>query len=456
MLRFVDGVLRNSFGTVNCVITHQPITLSDLREPLSASEMGDHDAIVRKLYVCNGRLYSKAEAEKWVTCPICGRKEHPAFMHHTDEFGDVCNECMQENLAQCEHCGRLVRREDGRYWIVNVGNERDRQFLCNECTADGDFSIDGVGDYLMCDHCGDLILRSEVENTDNGIVCQRCNRNMNGDCVHPYHYRQDPGYGMQFLGIEERTNKPMLGVELEIEGAGESDSNATEIRTAIGKNRVVACHDSSLHHGFELVSCPANLTHHLNSINWEAGMKKARELGYVSHDGGHCGLHVHIDRKYFENQDKEEVEAKFFISFRNNLEWIKLFSRRFYYEYCIINGYERYEDGSSDTLGHIPYPPDKVWVANKKQTYGRHMALNFEPSNTIEVRIFRGTLNYKTFVATLQFVTMWAKFVKHTGYEQIVKLRLQNFVNAAENEGYTEFLDYLKSRGIIEGGRTGY
>lgn len=454
-----DGILYNYDSKVKCCVTNNPITLDDLKTPLPPDKMDDRDAIVSRLYIVRGRVFSKAEAEKIVDCPICGRREHPKFMQDIEGFGKVCNNCLEdERIVKCYHCGRYFRRGDGNYWIINVGRERERHFICSECTNHGDFSLHGGGNYLMCAECGDLVLRSNFPNvtSDRQIICERCNHRLNGDIVHPYHYRSDPGYGMAFLGIENRTKHPLLGVELEIEGAGESDEKATEIRTVIGKDKVVACHDGSLRNGFELVSCPANLVHHIQSLNWEGGMKKARELGYVSHDGGRCGLHVHIDRNFFENQDREEIEAKFFISFRNNLEWIKLFSRRFYYEYCVINGYERHDDGSTDTLGHIPYPPDKVWVANKKQTGGRHMALNFEPSNTIEIRIFRGTLNYKTFVATLQLVNMWAKFVKETHYEQIVKLRLQNFVTAAEREGFREFLDYLKSRGIIEGGRTGY
>ena len=65
-------------------------------------------------------------------------------------------------------------------------------------------------------------------------------------------------------------------------------------------------------------------------------------------------------------------------------------------------------------------------------------------------------MNYETFVATLQFVKMWAGFIKRTSYEDIVRLRLTNFVSEAERRGYREFVEYLKVRNIIEGENTGY
>ena len=456
----VDGnlVMRDS-DQLYCRITGSRITTDDLKNPvptgLSPSEL--HLWLKNNLYLdFRGRVYCKEEGLRFITCPICHRTIHPSDAIEVHGGTLVCSDCCSAYFATCSHCGNLVRSNDGDMWIVSHNGHRDRQFLCNECTDHADFSEDTNGFYRSCDRCGDLILTGEWRINGDRILCERCHNELNGDVIHSYHYRSDPGYGMPFLGVESRTSSPLMGVELEIDKGGENNARAQKIREAIGKGYVVACHDGSLRNGFELISCPASYKHHLETIKWMDGMIKARELGYVSHDGGRCGLHVHIDRKYFETDNQNDVEAKFFVSFRNNLDWLKVFSRRFYYDYCMINGYEINSDGSMDTLGKIPYPPDRVWVQNKKQTEGRHMALNFEPEDTIEVRIFRGTLNYATFVATLQFVNMWAGFIKRTPYEDIVRLRLMNFVNEADRRGYREFTEYLKSRNIIEGENTGY
>jgi len=453
------GFIKRDSDFLWCAASNKRLTVNDLKEPVPSDlSVSDLSRWIRNnLYVdCHGLVYCKEESENFITCANCGRTIHKREATETANGNLICRECYANYYATCAHCGRVLRQRHGDTWIVCQNGSRERLFLCNDCTDHADFTSSTNGHYHSCDRCGDLILEGEEHDINGMIMCERCYHDLNGDVIHSYHYRSDPGYGMPFLGIESRKSSPLMGVELEIDRGGENNSSATQIRKAIGKDFVVACHDGSLRDGFELISCPASYEHHIGKLKWRDGMIKARELGYISHDGGRCGLHVHIVRKFFETDNQNEIEAKFFVSFRNNLDWLKVFSRRFYYDYCMINGYEINTDGSMDTLGKIPYPPDRVWVQNKKQTDGRHMALNFEPQNTIEVRIFRGTLNYETFVATLQFVKMWAGFIKRTSYEDIVRLRLTNFVSEAERRGYREFVEYLKVRNIIEGENTGY
>lgn len=451
-----DGYLLSDSRRFKCHASRVLLTKDDLKSELpdnfdTLTEMGKHQAIDSRLYKDgDGYIYSKVESVNLTVCEKCGKVYHKRFGIHTEEFGDVCGTCKND-FIKCEHCGRWYLRNGAniRRWLVCVDGDRVRQYLCEDCVH---YDDDGLGAYVACPDCGDLILRGEE---DTNGCCSRCHERHINQALFSYHYTDRPGYGMEFLGISERKQHPLFGIELEIDEGGESNSNAREIKKAIGENRVVCTTDGSLRDGFEIVSCPANLHHHLNTLKWAEGMKKAKEMGYVSHDGGHCGLHIHIDRAFFENQMRDDVEAKFFIILRNNLSWIRTFSRRYNFGYCQINGFERNEDGSGDSLGAITYPPDKVWLKGKKQS-GRHMALNFYPENTIEIRVFRGTLNYNTFVATLQFAEMWANFVKKTELNNIVRIGLSHFINAAERLGYTEFLNYLRERKITDDNETGY
>lgn len=452
-----DGCIINDGRRIKCHASHTYLTKADLKSELpdnfdSLTATSKHEAIKSRLFIdAAGYLYSKAEASvNFVVCERCGKTYHKAYGIHTEDCGDVCNVCKME-FVKCEHCGKwYYRRGDIRQWsICDEDGTHHHGYLCNDC-ADYDDEHDGA--YISCHSCGDLVLRELVDTCGR---CPRCHEHFKNRALFSYHFTDTPGYGMEFLGIEGRKENPLFGVELEIDEGGESNSNALRIKKAIGEDRVVCTTDGSLRDGFEIVSCPANLHHHLNTLKWADGMKEAKSMGYVSHDGGHCGLHIHIDREFFENEMRDDVEAKFFIILRNNLSWIRTFSRRYNFGYCQINGYEHNEDGSGDTLGAITYPPDKVWLKGKKQS-GRHMALNFYPENTIEIRVFRGTLNYNTFVATLQFVQMWANFVKKTALNNIVRVGLGHFINAAERLGYHEFLNYLKERKITDDNNTGY
>ena len=457
-----DGFLTVDGRRMRCHVTSSFLRVEDLKSPLptgfNEKSQSARDSFLRdNMYRdSNGKWYCKEQGALLTRCAGCGGLHHPTKMVQTSD-GLVCRYCRENHYRECAHCHKVVRRNRGNTWIVNVDEtHRERQFLCDTCTNHGDTSPRTSGLYYQCQHCGDLVLRENIVNIGGGEgrsamhLCPRCNYDMNRRNLHGYHYRRDPGYGMSFLGVENRQRDVLMGVELEIDEGGESEANAGYIREAIGKDYVVCSTDGSLRNGFEIVSCPASYSHHLKTIKWEDGMKKAKELGYVSHDGGRCGLHVHVDRKFFGTQMQDDVEAKFFIIFRNNLSWIKAFSRRYNYGYCAINGYEHSEDGSGDTLGAITYPPDKIWLKSKKQQGGRHMALNFQGGDTIEIRIFRGTLSYKTFKATLQFVDMWCNFVKKTELNNITRVSLSHFISAASAKGYREFLKYLEERKIVE------
>ena len=78
------------------------------------------------------------------------------------------------------------------------------------------------------------------------------------------------------------------------------------------------------------------------------------------------------------------------------------------------------------------------------------MALNFENNGTVEIRIFRGTLNYETFVATLQMVVMWAEFVRRLSMDECINLSLKSFVHKAQVYGFREFIHYIQTKNIIE------
>ena len=440
----------------NIVCSHCGCCLreSDVKEVIRDEEGNITDILYHEDSGCN--YYCESCSEDLVECSDCGDIFHEDDMYWHDYCengceGYVCSSCHDEYDC-CWFCGEVVHHNNGHY--TNVYNSRngrvEERFVCDYCYEESD-------DIRTCDDCGCLVHYDYVEydeDNDTGL-CPVCAGTVsrNGRDLNSYHYTDTPGYGMKFLGIENRTNDVLMGVELEIEKGGCNSNNAKAVREAIGKDYVVCCTDGSLYDGFEIISCPANYKNHINTLKWNNGIDKAKELHYRSHDGGHCGLHIHIDRQFFTNQLKEDIEAKFFIILRNNLHWIRQFSRRYDFRYCVINGYERNEDGTGDSLGAITYPPDKVWLNAKKQQ-GRHCALNFYPNDTVEIRIFRGTLNYRTFVATLQMAKMWAMLVKAYELKDITRITFAHFLNLAERNMYVEWIDYCKERGIIDNNST--
>lgn len=428
-----DGVILRDGSPVMCSYCGKEIKESDLTTALPNNPTDDDFHFSED---SDGCIFCRDCSRDLEHCEDCGGRHHRDDMEYVDyRNGYICEDCINDNYIRCNDCDEFVHRDDVHSFELFTGEFVD---LCESCAED----------YYECEDCGRMVHRDDVEFVNGDPYCPECAEGERRDnVIHSYHFSEDPAYNMDYLGIEERTRHPMIGVELEVESTRYGSNSklndmANDVRSKIGEDNCVICHDCSLDDGFEIISCPANLKHHKETLDWKDALMFLSENGFRSHNGGHCGLHTHIDREYFKGQDMDDVEAKFFISFRNNMEWIKLFSRRRNYDYCRPNGYDDYEVSNIDKF---VAPPSKTWVKNKKQS-DRYCALNFHPDDTIEVRIFRGTLKFETFMATLEMVDLWAYIVKHCDETNICNVTLNTFKDIAQGCNFKYFLDYIKSR----------
>ena len=82
-----------------------------------------------------------------------------------------------------------------------------------------------------------------------------------------------------------------------------------------------------------------------------------------------------------------------------------------------------------------------------KQKYtGRYVAVNLENYTTIEFRMFRGTLRYKTFAATLQLVDEICTKAVNISDNEMESLSWSDFVMGIDKEAKPELIEYLKSK----------
>jgi hypothetical protein len=77
---------------------------------------------------------------------------------------------------------------------------------------------------------------------------------------------------------------------------------------------------------------------------------------------------------------------------------------------------------------------------------GRYMAVNLENQNTIEFRLFKGTLNFNTFIASLQLVVEISRYAKRTDLKNIPTTKFRDIFISSEFE---ELKNYLKERELI-------
>ena len=350
-----------------------------------------------------------------VICSECGA----VLTEQTSSVIDgeiYCPNCLEMLTTTCDCCGRRILRCDA---------ESDGCImLCRHCY---EYS------YTRCEGCGCIISNDEANYVDGDDYpyCDECYRKLEEEPIKSYGHKPEPiFYGSGNL---------FYGVELEIDKGGERGDYAEKIlNTANAHNlHLYAKHDGSIDDGFELVSHPMTLEYHTNTMNWSNVMDMALSLDYRSHQTQTCGLHIHVNRKAFGNDyDTQEDSISRIVHFVE-MHWNELlkFSRRT--EANMNRWASRY--GISTTA--------KDTYKNAKAKHcGRYVAINLENYSTIEFRIFRGTLRYKTFLATLQLVDEICNLAIKLSDRELEGMSWSDFVIQIDSINKPELIEYLKAR----------
>ncbi len=347
-------------------------------------------------------------------CEICGKELSKEEINEFD--GKIlCKHCLDNETSICERCHTRIWNDDshGDEYVV----------LCKSCYNNY---------YTRCGDCG-CIIHLDNANYLNGCdtpYCDECFDEMeDNSAIHDYNYKPYPiFYGKDSL---------YYGVELEVDCGGEISENAEKIEN-IGNedaDHIYCKHDGSINNGFEIVSHPMTLNYHYSDMNWKEIFEKAVSLGYKSHNTSTCGLHIHINRKAFgENYDEQELAIARVVNFVES-HWNELvkFSRRH------IDNLMRWASRYG-IVENIKNTYDKA----KKGNLGRYVAVNLFNSNTVEIRIFRGTLNIDTFYATLQLVDEICKCAINMSDYEFEKMSWLDFVSKINKEEKPELIKYLK------------
>lgn len=350
-------------------------------------------------------------------CDLCGN------LHRQDEgcFVDdiaLCPECAENNVFRCEYCGELHLYRD----MVQVNGTED--FVCDDWRC-----LDGAEVY-PCHDCGDYFYLGDlVQGCDGNYYCEDCAPEQSE--LRDYGYKPEP----EFFGDPAALH---MGVELEIDN-GDIGSFIEEAAVP----EVYFKEDGSLSsRGVEIVSHPCALEYHKGL--WDGIIGAAKYNGFTSHDAETCGLHVHVDRDYLGQFDTERDYTTACIVMLFDKFWDELvkFSRRTGYQidsWCERTGIELTKADMS--------APEKVAdkLQDKTCSEGRYKAVNLQNRNTVEFRLFRGTLRRETFYATLELCQVIVDWCKAHRIPELATLTWGELINSQP----TDYLvDYCDLRGI--------
>lgn len=372
----------------------------------------------------------------------------------------VCQSCFKNNLALCKKCSRLILKENsktfnGKSYCINCYLQLSKSCgLCQKNLSetskfqglDGTFYCSYCYDSLfsVCGCCGGLKWKEEL--IENEILklshCVKCDPFRNMQLIHPYSYR--PPEILFKASKKEKTKKAtkdlFFGIELEIE-PNEKIRNLQKRTYLFSRflkennldNMFYFKSDSSIK-GFEIVSQPFTSKYAHENLKWNKIFTFLKENGFTSYKSGSCGLHIHISANYFNRSQTANIRL-----FINKCKsYLEPFSMRG----SGTNNFCKYEE--------IRYLNKQVLM--QKLQEGRHWAVNINTGkNTIELRIFRGTLYYPRFIATIQFADAMANFIKETSFPFIFNSNPSSIWNyfldwVKDKNKYNHFLNYYKQK----------
>ncbi len=323
---------------------------------------------------------------------------------------------MENTKRVCCHCGKTVTPETEAPFYGRL--------YCENC-------LDALT--FICDQCGARIYEADAyyeDEFDEIPLCHACYQSLQANSsIHDYSYKPQP----VFYGEGER----FFGVELEIDEGGKCKYNARELMELLPQNTAYIKSDGSLEDGMEIVTHPMTLRFHRERFPWKTLMEKAVILGYYSHKTDTCGLHIHVNRDSLgdsaEEQEKTISRILYFIEAYWN-EMLK-FSRRT--DAQMKRWAARY--GRKDT-------PQEVMRYAKNASVSRYACVNLLNRDTIEFRIFIGTLRYNTLIAALQMVNALCDLAMAYDDKRTTELTWCEFMAQLDPRVYPELIRYLKER----------
>lgn len=380
-----------------------------------------------------------AEAEGFVQCVDCGEWESGDAAHWVNGHGHICESCYDDNYFTCDNCGEVLSSYDAvrvnpntrceEWWCSDCADSR--AYRCRDCEDyftpafisltgnDDDCVCDRCvsnGNYVGCGDCGDIIPMDDAFYRDGEWYCDSCDPGEDEDedvaeGPQPYNYKPYPVFNRRKGEAEDTTLT--FGVELEVDrgdSAGELCSELKELNQPIYMK-----HDGSLgSEGVEIVTHPCSLAYHAYQLRWAAIAKTCISHGYRSHDTTTCGLHIHVGRRQMGANEAERNRTAGNLVLLTNALWDKLvpFTRR---------NIDRLEQWASKN-----YLPDMAGMSDDDMTRnalytvtgGRYQAVNLNNSETVEFRIFRGTLKRESLLAAIQLVSNMTRYaMTHTPKE---------------------------------------
>lgn len=373
-----------------------------------------------EVFVCAdcGKTYKKGEGKKTHqkhfcsdcldTCPRCGKREAKTFLKDTPD-GKFCEDCFELNYFVCTNCSSVHRKSEA------IPEQNEGNLYCSACAQT---------ELFVCNNChrhyaNSFRARHQETIDEYGVICRRCEDNFVNNVIRGYHDRPE----MIFHGDGSKH----FGLELEVSGGGFEHINAKKIRTILGKEHVYFNRDGSINNGFEIITHPHSYTS-MMELDWESACNALIDMGYEDGEPS-TGTHVHVSRSAFgrSNVDRDLNYSKILFFFEKYWNKILKFSRRKESEV------ERWASRYGFDM------PEKI--LEKAKSSARYRCVNLNNSQTIEFRVFKGTIDPTEIRAIIEFCELLTTNIKKIPVQKLPITKFSQYFEGMSENLFNKFVE---------------
>ena len=342
-------------------------------------------------------------------CSVCNTDTNMDDLITTQYDDLVCNECV----ITCERCDTIGSRNDdfnvvdGDYWCQRC--TENRAYWCESCEEYNSAGTSYVSDRQehWCEMCLNDAYWCDSCDEWNSDGCDSCLDDEGGRVIHDYSYRPDA-----IFHSVDKDERLFFGIEIEVEAKDDLRESAEYAHQLEALDLAYLKHDGSLNNGFEIVTHPMShdffkneATHFFTVME---GLRTKSGIRVKSWDTKTCGLHIHISRTGFNGGAHMH---RFLNLVYSNPDFYSTLAGRTSDQWAKFTDIYR-TDYKRDANGERIYHDDgRGWEVETKRTFkhkldmdrnsDRYSAVNTNNRETLEMRIFRGSVNGDTIKAQI-------------------------------------------------------
>lgn len=414
-----------------CSECHDDLTLTDTSEIQIQDNQVYCESCFNDLYFCCNcctDIYSKDCAiwseydesyicdscycDDYITCECCDCVTHNRDSH-CDDSHNLCSHCFDRYYSTCNNCDCIINRD---YTYIT---ECDSDTLCESCYNEH---------YCNCSQCN--------EDLEVDLASHSAKLKYNGQSeILDY----KTAINWEFYQIDSDLNhNPYIGLELELQHK-DNRASLSPICNLIGKelhSLAVAMHDGSLTNGLEIITTPHKFQALKKNLKLRQLCAELIALDARSHDTKKCGFHVHISKINWFKESCKPLSKEYGYSTNK--------AQLYQYVFTKLRRYITRISGRDDEQ-------IESYCQFRNSDSSRYVAVNLTNSKTVEVRIWNGTLNYKTLKMRLKFTLAMLEYLQQVSAIHITRNTVATIWTSfkywlSQNNQYTDLLNWLNNK----------